>query len=477
MIKLASSTSSVTDFVGCKRLSAPARSSEIAKAISSPRVTLSAHSHPIEEVIRAIKFWQKVTFFFLFLTISFLHATLVIDIESPSAFLVNETNGKVIFKKNASQKMYPASCTKMAFALYAIKYHQNIFNKKLICSQNALKAMPESQKSKNNFANVPSYVLETDASHMGLKVGEEMLFYDLLMATLVVSADDASNVIAEAMGEGSIEKCVEEVNRYLHSIGCKDTYFKNPHGLHHPDHVSTAEDLARMCQEAMKEPIFKEIIKMDRFQRPSTNKQAAVALRATNKMITKSSPHFYSAVTGGKTGYHRRAGHCLTVQGEKNGRSLISVILQAKSGAVRFQETKKLFETAFQETKVKQTLIAEGPQLFSLNIEGGVDPLTTSTQKSLSLTYYPSEKPIMRCQLLWNKLSLPVNRGTEVGELVLYADNEIVQREKLYASNNVEATFFYTIKRHLSPMMLIGLAIGFAALLIFMIKKIVQRSH
>lgn len=416
--------------------------------------------------------YRIVIFFFVFSGVHFLQATLQIDIGSTSGILINAENGKVLFEKNASKIMYPASCTKIAFALYAIKFHQDLFQKKLLCSSNALKAISESQKSKNNFANVPSHVLESDASHMGLKVGEELLFYDLLTATMVVSGDDASNVLAEEMGGGSIEKCVTDVNHYLRSIGCKNTHFTNPHGLHHPNHVSTAEDLALLCQEAMKEPLFREMVKMTRFKRPDTNKQASVYLQQTNRLMIKSSPYYYPHAVGVKTGTHRRAGSCLTAQAEKNGRSLIAVTLQAEKGGERYEDVKKLFEAAFQEKQVMRTLIPAGTQPFSRKFEGGDQPLTTFIQDALTLTFYPSEEPEMRCQLAWKNLSLPIEKGEVVGELLLYADNVLMQKATLFASNDVKATFFHSLKQQFSSTVWIGIAVACIGILIlFIIKK------
>src|SRR5262245_42849541 len=169
-----------------------------------------------------MKIW---TLFFLIFTSQVLYATLTVPTKSTSVILINGKTGKVLYEKDAAKVMYPGSCTKIAFALYAIKFHKALFNKRLVCSHNAVKSLPESKKSKNNFGSAASHILETDASHMGLKVGEELRFYDLLEATMIVSADDASNVLAEAMGNGSIEKCVKEVNQFLLSIGCKNTHF------------------------------------------------------------------------------------------------------------------------------------------------------------------------------------------------------------------------------------------------------------
>jgi len=414
-------------------------------------------------------FLRTGVLFFLFSATNLAFGALDVSVGCTSALLINGNTGKVLFAKNASQAMYPASCTKIAFALYAIKFHRPLFNKRLVCTQNALKSMPESQKSKNNFANVPSYVLESDASHMGLKVGEEMSFYDLLEATMVVSADDASNMIAEAMGNGSIEKCVEDVNRYMQSIGCKNTHFTNPHGLHHPDHVTTAKDLALLCQEAMKEPLFCEFVKKTRFQRPKTNKQPAVTLQQTNRLLIKGNVFYYPPAVGIKTGYHRRAGHCLAAQADKGDRSLISVVFQAPTRDARYADTKKLFETAFQEKKIEKTLLQSGAQTFEREIEGGAELVQTATQEPLIYSFYPSEEPVARCQLIWSRVQLPITKGTPVGELHLLADGQVVQKTKLFAANDVDETITHAIGKKMNlPVMLggAGLVLVLALLLI-----------
>lgn len=408
-----------------------------------------------------------IALFFVFSTP--LSAKLNVQIESPSAILINSKTGKVLFEKNASQRMYPASCTKIAFALYAIKFHEKHFQRSLSTSKNAVKCMHESQKSKDNFSLVPSYVLETDASHMGLKVGEELTFYDLLEATMVVSADDASNMIAEVMGDGSIEKCVDDVNRYVTSLGLTSTHFTNPHGLHHPDHFSTAQDLAKLAQEAMKEPIFRKLAKQERFVRPKTNKQPSVQLPSTNRLLLKGSKAHYAPAIGIKTGYHRRAGYCLVAAAEEKGRSLIAVVLQGATRDDRFQDTTKLFKAAFNEEKITKTYLTTGPKPFSKEIKGGTCKLHTYTSEPISLSYYPTEEPEVRCQLVWHKMTLPVQKDASVGELLFHADGQIVQRAPLFAANSVEETLSHALFRHLSSWTVVGflglVAIGLCMLL------------
>lgn len=401
-----------------------------------------------------MKFLYLITLFFVFSTQ--LSAKLNVQVNCTSAVLINSKTGKVLFEKNASQRMYPASCTKIAFALYAIKFHEKHFQRRLSVSRNAVKCMHESQKSKDNFGQVPSYVLETDASHMGLKVGEELNFYDLLEATMVVSADDASNMIAEVMGDGSIEKCVDDVNRYVTSLGLASTHFMNPHGLHHPDHFSTAHDLAKLSQEAMKEPLFQKLAKTPRFVRPKTNKQPLVHLQTTNRLLTKGSKAYYAPAIGIKTGYHRRAGHCLVAAAEKNGRALIAVVLQGATRDERFHDTTKLFQAAFQEKMTTKTYLAAGTQPFSKEIKGGASKLLTYTNEPISHAFYPSEEPEVRCQLVWHEVTLPVQKGAPVGELLFHTDGQIMQKTTLFAASTVEETFSHALLRHLGSWTMIG---------------------
>ncbi len=403
---------------------------------------------------------QQVRFGILFILLcSPLFASFRVDLSCTSAVLINSKTGKVIYEKNAFQPMYPASCTKIAFALYALKHHPHLFDKRIRVSQNSVKAVHESQKSKNNFAAYPSYVLEHDASHMGLKLDEEMHFRDLVEATMVVSADDASNVIAEVMGNGSIDKCVEDVNRYVRSLGLRSTRFKNPHGLHHPEHVSTAYDLAILSLEAMKHPQFRDMAKKPRFHRPKTNKQDAVHLQSTNRLLVKGTSAYYPHAVGIKTGYHRRAGHCLVAQAEKNGRSLIAVVLQGKSRDDRFKDSVKLFQAAFDEALVTKSYLTAGPQNFSKDILGGKTALDTYATESISHSYYPSEAPEIRCQLVWLDLVLPVKKGDQVGELHFIADGQLYKKASLFAANDVQETFTHAFTKRYWPWALGGLIV------------------
>lgn len=360
------------------------------------------------------------------------------SISAESAILINADTGKVLYAKNAHTPRFPASVTKVATALYTIKFFPHLMNVRVKCSQKALGCLKEAEKSKNNFSKYPSYVLETDMSHMGLKVGEEMSFRDLLLGMMIVSADDASNCIAEVAGNGSIESFMQGMNAYLTKLGLQNTKLLNPHGLHHPEHVSTAYDIALLCREAMRDSTFSQIVKMSKFERPNTNKQKAVTMHSSNKLLIKTSPYYFSETTGIKTGYHRRARHTLASSAEKGDRRLIAVVLSVDKRPAKFQDSKKLFEMAFQEEKVQKMVVASGEQPFERHVPNGAKTLSTFTQKPLALSYYPSEEPDMRCQLIWDEKTAPIKKGDRVGELQLLADGLCVATTPLYAANEVD---------------------------------------
>jgi D-alanyl-D-alanine carboxypeptidase (penicillin-binding protein 5/6) len=202
-------------------------------------------------------------------------------VSAKSAILISADSGKILYAKNALQPHYPASITKIATGLYTLMQYPHLMDKRVSCPAEALRTITEAEKCKGNYSKYPSYVLEKDMSHMGLKVGEEMTFRDLLLGTLIVSADDASNVLAHTAANGDIEAFMQGMNAFIARLGLKNTKFLNPHGLHHPEHVSCAYDLALLCRAAMRHPMYAEITKMPAFKRPRTNKQEAVTLHHT----------------------------------------------------------------------------------------------------------------------------------------------------------------------------------------------------
>jgi D-alanyl-D-alanine carboxypeptidase (penicillin-binding protein 5/6) len=125
-----------------------------------------------------------------------------------------------------------------------------------------------------------------------------------------------------------------QLNDYVKRLGCTSTTFYNPHGLHHPKQQTTAYDLAVITQDALKNPVFREMVATVRYTRPKTNKQEPSTLVQTNRLL-RTGPFYYPKAIGVKTGYYSLAGNNLVAAAKDGERTLIAVVLKANERNVR----------------------------------------------------------------------------------------------------------------------------------------------
>ena len=308
-------------------------------------------------------------FLFLFLPLALQSEQLDLTLEAEAAILMNADTGAVLFEKNSRALRYPASTTKIATAIYAILKAEHLFDEQISADQDCIGTVTEEQLRRSNYT-LPAYYLIPDGSHIGIKRGRILSLRDLMYGMMLASGDDAANVIAKYVG-GTIPKFMEELNSYLKEIGCTQTTFYNPHGLHHPNQQSTAYDMALLTREALKNSIFRKIVATQRYTRPKTNKQEASPLVQSNKLM-RPGPYYYPKAIGVKTGYYSLAGNNLVAAAEDGQRTLIAVLLKAPNRKSVFIDAKKMFETAFNQVKVKRVLLHKGTQRFSLKFPQGL---------------------------------------------------------------------------------------------------------
>lgn len=252
-----------------------------------------------------------------------------ISVTAYAAILMDMDTGKVLFEKDADELNHPASTTKVMTAYLCLKYGN--INDTVTVSQDA-------------FSN-----LSTQASTGGLKVGEEMSVHRLLQCLLVVSASEAANVVGEYIS-GSHQEFVNLMNEEAAALGCENTNFANCHGLPNFDHMTTARDLAIIARAAMEYEEFREIVGTAETVMEATNKNAAQTIISTNGILPGSSyPSYqYEYAIGIKTGHTSFAGYCLIAAAEKDGHTLLSVILGTGSRTSSFRQTVNLFEWGFE---------------------------------------------------------------------------------------------------------------------------------
>ena len=180
------------------------------------------------------------------------------DIKGDAAILINAQTKTILFSEDAYSLHFPASTTKVATALYALQKAGDKLDMAITAEQDSVASVTQDNKRKSNYT-LPTYWLEPDGMHIGIKKGETLTLRNLLEGMLIPSGNDAANVIAQGIGP-SIPKLMEGLNVYLKEIGCAHTLFLSPHGLHDPKHQTTAYDLAIITAEALKNPVFCEIV-------------------------------------------------------------------------------------------------------------------------------------------------------------------------------------------------------------------------
>ncbi len=365
-----------------------------------------------------------ILFFNLFISSSFA-SPIEPDISAEAAILIEIDSGEILYEKNANAPMYPASTTKIMTALLALE-HLDLEDK----------------------ITVPEDMGLADGSAMYLLPGEVFTVRELLDGLLVKSANDAAVLLARTIS-GDIQSFATLMNQRAKDIGCTNTSFANPNGLHDPSHTISAHDMALIAREAMKNATFRELVSQVNVtldETPQTPEKRY--FRNTNRFLWSTSkiiynneyiPIKYEVVDGIKTGYTGEAGNCLVSSGEKNDIRVISVVFKA-SGYDVYRDSRLLLDYGFDNFE-KKTLIKKdtvlGSQPINYSSQGSLE---YGTKEDFVVPYLKSSLPVYNTKIMLNDLKLPISKGDIVGKLVISNDkstNELT----LFALNNVESIF------------------------------------
>lgn len=247
------------------------------------------------------------------------------QISAEGAILIEAETGTVLYEKNATARLYPASTTKLMTALLAL--------------ENA--ALGETVTVSHDAV----YDIDTDSSRIWVDVGEELSMEASLYALMLPSANDMAYAIAEHVG-GSKEGFADMMNARAKELGCVNTHFMNPHGLDEEEHYTCAADLARITRPLLKNSTFLKISGSKNYEIKPTNlcKDSRWVLN-THLMIRKSYP--FDGVIAGKTGHTDLAGANLVTVAKRGNMTLISVIMKAPDDTALYDETAALLDFGF----------------------------------------------------------------------------------------------------------------------------------
>lgn len=244
-------------------------------------------------------------------------------ILSEAAIVIDSKTGTVLYDKNSDVKMYPASLTKIATAVYAIE-----------------------AGDLGDVVTVSSKARNIEGTRVYLEEGEQVTLKKLLQGLLINSGNDAGVAIAEHLS-GSVESFSSDINNYLKNvIGVQNSNFQNPHGLFNPNHVTTAEDLAKITQYAMKNQVFREIFGTKELKWGGESWDTTIYTH--HKLMRE---NVYKGVTGGKTGYVDQSGFTLATTAKRENLSLIVITLNSNSQSVAYNDTINLLDYGFDNFK------------------------------------------------------------------------------------------------------------------------------
>ena len=366
------------------------------------------------------------------------------DIQAKAALLVDANTGSIVYAKNEHQELYPASLTKIMTALLtldAVAAGKLTMDQPLTATETALSGLSD------------------DGSSADIKVGEVMSVEDLLYCMMVVSANEACDILAEAVS-GSVSAFVNDMNAKAKELGCENTHFVNPNGLHDPQHYTSAWDMYLITKAAMEYEDFMTICDTADITIPATNLHEARTLHTTNYLIGtwRSRGYINRDAHGIKTGSTSDAGHCLVSSAQRGSLSFISVVLGAdrltlEGNEIRtmsFYETNRLFNWAFDNFSYKTVATAnefpkEVPVSLSKSEHVTVHPAhDVEILMPNSLTAEDLEREI---QLDASPVEAPTSEGQKLGTMTLSYDGKIYAQVDLLASNDVEASKLLTFWR------------------------------
>jgi D-alanyl-D-alanine carboxypeptidase (penicillin-binding protein 5/6) len=343
--------------------------------------------------------------------------------QAKSICMVDTDSGKVLFEKNAHGLIYPASTTKIATAAFALtKLKEEDLANLLEANLEALASMSKLQKRKLNYLCKP-FLLEPDGTSLKIKNQEKLPIKALLFGLMMASANDAANVLAFHLGNKGIDSFVKEMNTWLKSLGCQKTHFMNPHGLHHPLHVTTAYEMTLIAKEAMQHPFFRELVTTQTSIRPRTNKSEAIPFAQHNRLM-KEGDFYYPYAKGIKTGYTEDAGYCLVAAADNGKRSLIAAVMGSPVAALRYADVIELFNQAFDEEILEQKIYDKSDTRFTLDNKESSKKIEAIFQEDVTVSFYPSNKPFISTQVVFDKVLLPLEKHQKIGELTVLVDGK-----------------------------------------------------
>jgi len=320
-----------------------------------------------------------------------------------AAIVVEESTGRVLFARNADQKRSIASTTKIMTALVALE-NGNL----------------------EDTVTISKRAAAIGGSTAGMQAGEKYTLRELLYAMLMISANDAAIAVAEHVG-GTVERFADMMNKKAKSIGAVNSNFVTPHGLDRENQYSTASDLAIITIEALKNPVFSQIVSTTNTSISGHN------LYNTNELLGN-----YPGVDGVKTGYTGKAGRCLVTSARRGEMRVISVVLGSPTKNARASASRAILDYCFDNFRMYRLL--KGGEVYArVPVYRGIRQIIElRADQEIKVPLSELELDLLKVQSnVPEVLNAPVYAGMDTGFIEYEVNGEVVGRSMLKTSDNI----------------------------------------
>jgi len=333
------------------------------------------------------------------------------QVSAKSAILIEKTTGRILAEQNAHEKLSPASVTKVMSLL-------------LICE-----ALVDGRIKLSDTVTCSEHAASMGGSQIYLEPNEQMSVEDMLKAVVLGSANDAVVALGEHLA-GSEDAFAAMMNSRAAELGCTDSNFLNACGLDVEGHVTSAHDLALISRALI--TAYPDIRRYTTTWTDSV-RSGEFQLSNTNKMIRT-----YPGMTGLKTGFTSKSGHCLSATAERDGMELICVVLCAPSSAERFDAAKNLLDFGFANYALCEVFPDGALPALPVTL-GRTDFVQTEVQAGGTILISKSSAGgITRELQLPESVEAPVAAGDVLGEMVVSSGGEVLCRIPVTAAESAE---------------------------------------
>ncbi len=359
-----------------------------------------------------------------------------VELYSDAYMLINldDDDYPVVAQKNATKQMYPASLTKIVTTMVTLNNVEDLSQK--------------IEMTRETY----DILLGTGAQVADIKVGDKVSILDLLYLSMVFSACDACEMLAQYIG-GTRDAFIDMMNEYVTSLGCTGTHFVNPTGLHDPDHYTTAQDIATITLDALQNETFVKVSTTTEYEYNGTT------YAHTNYMLLSGYvSYYYPYASGIKTGSTEEAGYCLVTMAGKDGYNYLAIVMGAPvldyndDGYVEkcsFIDAASLFKWAF--SQLKYTTLFEGNEVISeVSVKNGknadtvqliagedINEIVPSSLDKSAIIVDVKDKP--------SSISAPVTKGEQICTADIIYGDEVITTIPLITAGDVELSTFLTV--------------------------------